>query len=117
MFVNKAAILRFFKLLKKPLVTPPDKSTNKVLLDPKGPLAKVLSSSAIKMVNDEVLKVTESVPNLKRLLPQVLHPSVESISNKRGKYLTLIPAQCFQVGKTAAEHAYGVTAALKYALN
>ena len=28
-----------------------------MLLDPKGPLSKVLSSSAIKMVNDEVSKV------------------------------------------------------------
>ena len=43
------------------------------------------------MVNDEVLKV------------------YESISNKRAKYLTLTPAQRFEVGKRAAEH--GVTAA------
>ena len=54
-----------------------------MLLDPKGPLSKVLSSSAIKMVNDEVSKV------------QVKPGSsvVESISYKRGKYLTLTPAQ------------------------
>ena len=43
------------------------------------------------MVNDEVWKV------------------YESISNKRGKYLKLTPAQRFEVGKRAAEH--GVTAA------
>ena len=43
------------------------------------------------MVNDEVSKV------------------YESISNKRGKYLTLTPAQQFEVGKRAAEH--GVTTA------
>ena len=54
-------------------------------------LTKVLSSSAINMVNDEVSKV------------------YESISNKPGKYLTLTPAQRFEVGKRAAEH--GVTAA------
>ena len=42
------------------------------------------------MVNNEVLKV------------------YESISNKRGKYLTLTPAQQFEVGKRAAEH--GITA-------
>ena len=54
-------------------------------------LTKVLSSSAINMVNDEVSKV------------------YESISDKRGKYLTLTPAQRFEVGKRAAEH--GVTAA------
>ena len=55
-------------------------------------LTKVLSSSAINMVNDEVSK-----------------PVYESISNKPGKYLTLTPAQRFEVGKRAAEH--GVTAA------
>ena len=43
------------------------------------------------MVNDEVSKV------------------YESISNKPGKYLTLTPAQRFEVGKRAAEH--GITAA------
>ena len=43
------------------------------------------------MVNDEVSKVHES------------------ISNKPGQYLTLTPAQRFEVGKRAAEH--GVTAA------
>ena len=42
------------------------------------------------MVNDEVSKM------------------YESISNKPGKYLTLTPAQRFEVGKRAAEH--GVTA-------
>ena len=42
------------------------------------------------MVNDEVSKVYESIPN------------------KPGKYLTLTPAQGFEVGKRAAEH--GVTA-------
>ena len=47
--------------------------------------------SAIIMVNDEVLKV------------------YESISNKPGKYLTLTPAQRFELGKRAAEH--GVTVA------
>ena len=95
-------ILKFFKPLEKPLVTPSDESTNEVLLDPKGPLTKILSSSAIKMVNDEVSKVhqkTGSSPG-------------ESICNKRGKYLTLTPAQRFKVGKRAAEH--GVTAALRY---
>ena len=45
------SILKFFKPLEK---TPSDESTNKVLLDPKGPLFKALSSSAIEMVNDEV---------------------------------------------------------------
>ena len=52
-----------------------------MLLDPKGPLSKVLSSSAIKMVNDEVSKV------------KLGSSAVESISYKRGKYLTLTPAQ------------------------
>ena len=96
------SIYKFFKPLKKPPVTPSDESTNKVLLDPKGPLTKVLLSSAIKMVNDDVAKVyqkTSSSPD-------------EPISNKRGKYLTLIPAQRFEVGKRAAEH--GVTSALMY---
>lgn len=96
------SIYKFFKPLKKPPVTPSDESTNKVLLDPKGPLTKVLSSSAIKMVNDDVAKVyqkTSSSPD-------------EPISNKRGKYLTLTPAQRFEVGKRAAEH--GVTSALRY---
>lgn len=50
-------ILKFFKPLKKLLVTPFDESTDRVLLDSKGPLTKVLLSSAIKMVNDEVMKV------------------------------------------------------------
>ena len=54
-----------------------------MLLDPKGPLSKVLSSSAIKMVNDEVLKVQVKPGS----------SAVESISYKRGKYLTLTPAQ------------------------
>ena len=74
------SILKFFKPLEK---VPSDESTNKVLLDPKGPLSKVLSSSAIKMVNDEVSKVQEKPGS----------SAVESISNKRGKYLTLTPAQ------------------------
>ena len=43
------------------------------------------------MVNNEVSKV------------------YESISNKREKYLTLTPAQRFEVGKRAAQH--GITAA------
>ena len=34
---------------------------------------------------------------------------IKSISNKRGKYLTLTPAQQFKVGRRAAEH--GITAA------
>ena len=57
------SILKFFKPVKKPLVIPSDESTNRLLLDPKGQLTKVLSSSAIrvqilvKMVNDEVTKV------------------------------------------------------------
>ena len=38
--------------------------------------------------------------------------AVESISDKRGQYLILTPAQRFKVGKRAAEH--GVTAALRY---
>ena len=63
------SILKFFKPLEK---TPSDESTNKVLLDPKGPLSKVLSSSAIKMVNDEVSKVQEKPGS----------SAVESISNK-----------------------------------
>ena len=54
-------------------------------------LTKVLLSTAINMVNDEVSKV------------------YELISNKPGKYLTLTPAQRFEVGKRAAEH--GVTTA------
>ena len=48
--------------------------------------------TSINMVNDEVSKV------------------YESISNKPGKYLTLTPAERFEVGKRAAEH--GVTAAV-----
>ena len=63
MIVNKAgkmSILKFFKPLEKPLVTPPDESTNKVLLDPKGLLTKVLSSSAIEMVTNEVSKVYQN---------------------------------------------------------
>ena len=51
------SILKFFKPLKNLLVTPSDELTSKILLDPKEPLTKVLSSSAIKMVNDEVSKV------------------------------------------------------------
>ena len=51
------SIHKFFKLLKKLPVIPSDESTNIVLLDPKAPLTQVLSSPAIKMVNDEVLKV------------------------------------------------------------
>ena len=47
------------------------------------------------MVNDKVSKV------------------YESISNKRGKYLTLTPAQRFEVGKRAAEHSV-TTAAIAY---
>ena len=54
-----------------------------MLLDPKGPLSKVLSSSAIKMVNDEVSKVQVKPGS----------SAVESISYKQGKYLTLTPAQ------------------------
>ena len=46
------------------------------LLDPKGLLTKVFSSSAIKMVNDKVSKVYQ-----KRLLPQVLHPLNRSLTN------------------------------------
>ena len=75
---------------------------SRVLLDPKGPLTKVLSSSAIKMVNDEITKVYEKMGS----------SAVELISDKRGKYLILTPAQRFEVGKRAAEH--GVTAALRY---
>ena len=55
-------------------------------------LTKVLSSTAINMVNDEVSKM------------------YESISNKPGKYLTLTPAQRFEVGKRAAKHGVTVTA-------
>ena len=81
---------------------PPDKSTNKVLLDPKGLLTQVLSLSAIKMVNDEVSKVYQKTASSSSF------SAVESISNKREIYLTLTPAQCFE---RAAE--CGVTAALK----
>ena len=83
----------------------PDKSTNKVLLDPKGLLTQVLLLSAIKMVNDEVSKVYQKTASSSSSSP------VESISNKRGRYLTLTPAQCFEVGKRAAE--CGATAAQK----
>ena len=61
-------------------------------------LTKVLSSSAINMVNDEAKGVPKTCPS-----------PIKSISNKRGKYLTLTPAQRLEVGKRAAEH--GVTAA------
>ena len=104
--IGKMSILKFFKPLEKPLVTPSDELTNKVLLDPKGPLTKVLLSSAIKMVNDEVLKVYQKTSFSLGSSP------VESISNKWGKYLTLTLAQQFEVGKRAAEH--GVTTALRY---
>ena len=59
------SILKFFKPLEKPLVTP---STNKTLLDPKGLLTKVLLSSAINIVNDEVSKVYQK---------RVVHPLLE----------------------------------------
>ena len=70
-------ILKFFKPLEKPLATPSDESTNRVLLDPKGPLTKVLSSSAIKMVNDEVTKVYEKwfLQQLNRSQYLILTPS------------------------------------------
>ena len=55
-----------------------------MLLDPKGPLSKVLSSSAIKMVNDDEVSKVQVKPG---------SSAVESISYKRGKYLTLTPAQ------------------------
>ena len=71
------SILKCFKPLKKPLVTP---STNKALLGPKGLLTKVFSSSAINMVNDEVSKVYKTGPS-----------PIGSIS--QGKYLILTPAQ------------------------
>ena len=72
-----------------------------MLLDPKGSLSKVLSSSAsYKMVNKEVSKVQETGSL-----------AVELIPYKRGKYLTLTPAQQFEVSKRAAEH--DVAAALK----
>ena len=74
-------ILKFFKPLEKPLATS-DESTNRVLLDPKGPLTKVLSSSTIKMVNDEVTKVYE-----KWVLQQL----------NRSQYLILTPAQRFKL--------------------
>ena len=70
-------------------------------MDPKGPL--VLSSSATKMVNDEVLKEQKTASSSSS-------SPIESISNK---HLTLTPAQHFEVGKRAAEH--GVTAVLKTA--
>ena len=79
------SIQKFFKSL----VTP---SINEVSWIPSScMLTKVLLSSAINMVNDEVSKV------------------YESIFNKQVKYLTLTPAQRLEVGKRAAEH--GVTAA------
>ena len=71
-------ILKFFKPLEKSLATPSDESTNRVLLDSKGPLTKVLSSSAIKMVNDEVTKVYD-----KWVLQQL----------NQSQYLILTPAQ------------------------
>ena len=69
------------------------------MLNPKGLLTKVLSSSAINMVNDEVLKVYQKC---------VLHPLNRSLINE-GNYLTLTSAQRFEVGQRAAEH--GITAA------
>ena len=83
---------------------PPDKLTNKVLLDPKGLLTQVLSLSAIKMANDEVSKVYQKTASS---VSSSSSP-VESVSNKRRRYLTLTPAQCFE---RAAE--CGVIAALK----
>ena len=82
-FVNdggKMSILKFFK----PLVT--HRPIKYCWILSSCMLTKVISSSAINMVKDEVSKV------------------YESISNKRGKYLTLTPAQQFEVCKRAAEH-------------
>ena len=61
--VSYMSILKFFK----PLVTP---STNKALLGLKGLLTKVLLSSTITMVNDEVSKVYQK---------WVLHPLNRSL--------------------------------------
>ena len=85
------SVLKFFKLLKKPLVTP---STNTALLDPKGLLTKVLSSSAVTMVNDEVSKVSKN-------------ESFTHGIDLRRQIFKLTPVQRFEGGKTTAEH--GVT--------
>ena len=65
-------MLKFFKLLEKPLVTP---STNNVLLDLKGWLTKVFSFSAINMLNDEVS--VQGVPKT-----AIFHPLNQSLINK-----------------------------------
>ena len=57
------SILKYFK--------PLEKTTNQVLLDPKGPLSKFHSTSAIKMVKDKVSKVQETSSS-----------AVKSIANK-----------------------------------
>ena len=75
-------VLKFFK----PLVTP---LTNKVFLDPKGPLTKTLLSS-------QCYKHGEQYEVSKLYQKRVLHPLNQ-----------LTPAQQFEVGKKAAEH--GVT--------
>ena len=64
-----------------------------MLLDPKGPLSKVLSSSAIKMVNDEVSKVQVKPGS----------SAVESISYKRGKSREILNTDSCSTIKLARE--------------
>ena len=81
------SILNYFRPVKQKLDLP----------DPSGPLSK-LPSTAIASANVKVLAALEDGEEMKKKV-------------SRGPYLSLTPAQKYEIGKRAAEH--GVTASIR----
>lgn len=71
---------------------------NQNLSDPSGPLSEQIPVTAIASANVKVL--------------EALQGNEEKKKRSRGLYLSLTPAQKYEIGKRAAEH--GVTASIWY---
>jgi len=99
------SILNYFKLKPGSTVISTSKSSDSItkLPDPDGTLSKCVPSSAIKMANDEVLKLVRS---------DLGTSSAHSGKRSPNGYLMLTPTQRCEIGKRAAAH--GVTASLRY---
>ena len=106
-----SSILNYFKLKPGSKVTSTLKSSDDILKslpDPDGTLSKSVPSSAIRMANDEVLKLGRNLG-----MASVTADTHSASGQPRPNgYLMLTSTQRCEIGKRAAAH--GVTALLRY---